>query len=386
MHFLRWVYAPSSPSVATVSVAINPSSQLLALGLAHGRVALFTLQSLLTLRRSSTAGSGQGLGTGGAAAVAGAGGPRAVPGQGGAAAAAGGAAVLPDPLRVLSLTDWGWSSTITGAAAVMQWSPDGRVLAVGYGRRGMAVWTPSGCRLMCSLRQAAPAATPLSAALQPGVQGVYGGAATPRHPGGTEQPQTQFHAAGPEPSGSSPSSPLGRGNGKSVLSHPSLLNPQVVAAEVGVLEVRAVQLSLYNNSWLSAAVHWCGKRKILSCTTAAAPAVCRTRSLRCAGGPKATSCWLRSVAVERQLASWSRTLHALWRGSTAPRRSTRRRGMATAAHGMRTAAAPPTLQLLPAEQQQMPCPAGRPRFGGSRACTRCRRPTESSLSRRTSPR
>ncbi len=35
----------------------------------------------------------------------------------------------------------------------MEWSPDGRALAVGYGRQGMAVWSASGCRLMCTLRQ-----------------------------------------------------------------------------------------------------------------------------------------------------------------------------------------------------------------------------------------
>ena len=31
----------------------------------------------------------------------------------------------------------------------LEWSPDSRVLAVGYQRQGLTVWSPSGCRLMC---------------------------------------------------------------------------------------------------------------------------------------------------------------------------------------------------------------------------------------------
>lgn len=38
----------------------------------------------------------------------------------------------------------------------MEWSPDGRALAVAYSGQGVVVWSPSGCRLMCSLRQPPP--------------------------------------------------------------------------------------------------------------------------------------------------------------------------------------------------------------------------------------
>ena len=62
---------------------------------------------------------------------------------------------VPKPLRVLSLSDWGYGSAALGGARFLRWSPDGQVIAVGYGHGGVAVWTPSGCRVMCTLRQAA---------------------------------------------------------------------------------------------------------------------------------------------------------------------------------------------------------------------------------------
>ena len=252
VHFHRWAYIPASPSVGAVSAAINPTSQLLALGLAHGRVAIYSLPSLLSLRRASTTGGsvhgGHGLGGGGGGSAA------PTPQQ---PAAGGGGA--PDPLRVLSLTDWGYSSTVTGGAAVMQWSPDGRVLAVGYGRRGMAVWTPSGCRLMCSLRQAAPAAAPQSAALQPGLHGTHV-PATPREQRGTPSaaPREQLRGAGsprrgaaqkaqprPQPQAQGQAQPSGAEldpspstSPTSLLQHQSsLLSQQALVPEAGVMEV-----------------------------------------------------------------------------------------------------------------------------------------------------
>ncbi|KAK9831279.1 hypothetical protein WJX74_010194 [Apatococcus lobatus] len=59
----------------------------------------------------------------------------------------------PDPLRVMSLADWGHGPESTGSVADLQWSPDSRALAVGWRRSGLGLWSPSGCRLMCSLRQ-----------------------------------------------------------------------------------------------------------------------------------------------------------------------------------------------------------------------------------------
>ena len=41
--------------------------------------------------------------------------------------------------------------TDTGAATVLEWSPDSRVLAVGYARRGLSLWSLFGCRLQCAI-------------------------------------------------------------------------------------------------------------------------------------------------------------------------------------------------------------------------------------------
>ena len=54
-------------------------------------------------------------------------------------------------LRVLSLRDWGIAPRAVGRVADARWTPDGVAIAVGYRRAGLAVWTPGGCRLMCTL-------------------------------------------------------------------------------------------------------------------------------------------------------------------------------------------------------------------------------------------
>lgn len=96
-----------------------------------------------------------------------------------------------EPLRIISLADWGYEPEVTGSVADLQWSPDNRALAVrlkltllfwsgtcrsktdfckpactgldklscwigkvGWRRSGLGLWTPSGCRLLCSVRQA----------------------------------------------------------------------------------------------------------------------------------------------------------------------------------------------------------------------------------------
>lgn len=58
------------------------------------------------------------------------------------------------PLRNLTLADWGHNTEITGAVHDIQWSQDCTTFATGYSQCGVAVWTPSGCRLMCSLPHA----------------------------------------------------------------------------------------------------------------------------------------------------------------------------------------------------------------------------------------
>jgi hypothetical protein len=62
-------------------------------------------------------------------------------------------------VRTLELQDWGHTPQQTGGVSDLAWAPDCRALAVGFRRQGLVVWTPSGCRLLCTLRQPAPEAT-----------------------------------------------------------------------------------------------------------------------------------------------------------------------------------------------------------------------------------
>lgn len=192
-RFLRWIYKPASPVFAAVSAAVQPSGNFIAVGLAHGRVAMYSMGSILSSGQSNNSEGpveGRSDGDGGAPAT------RQL-----------------TPNRVLSLTEWGYSSRLVGAAHVIQWSPNGQVLGVGYALRGMAVWTPSGCRVMCSLRQAA--------------QGMVGTDVMPDHHRNSTSEGlesvlgdwTDFDAA---------------------LGSPSGLNPQHgrPSSEAGVLEVR----------------------------------------------------------------------------------------------------------------------------------------------------
>lgn len=59
-------------------------------------------------------------------------------------------------VRSLDLVDWGHTVRQTGGVAQLAWAPDNRALAVGFERQGLVVWTPSGCRLLCTLRQPLP--------------------------------------------------------------------------------------------------------------------------------------------------------------------------------------------------------------------------------------
>ena len=52
---------------------------------------------------------------------------------------------------ILSLEAWGYECFDIGNVSALEWSPDGRAVAVGYGRKGMTVWSTRGCRLFSSL-------------------------------------------------------------------------------------------------------------------------------------------------------------------------------------------------------------------------------------------
>ncbi|XP_078157744.1 uncharacterized protein LOC144553444 isoform X3 [Carex rostrata] len=56
-------------------------------------------------------------------------------------------------LRTISLFDWGYSAEDTGPVSCIAWTPDNCAFSVGWRYRGMAVWSVSGCRLMCTARQ-----------------------------------------------------------------------------------------------------------------------------------------------------------------------------------------------------------------------------------------
>ena len=55
-----------------------------------------------------------------------------------------------------SISPWSWISITVvnlGPARMLAWTSDGRALAVGWELRGLAVWSISGCRLMCTVPQ-----------------------------------------------------------------------------------------------------------------------------------------------------------------------------------------------------------------------------------------
>ena len=56
-------------------------------------------------------------------------------------------------MRKLSLSGWYFEPEDVGAAKHLAWTPDGAALVVGWERRGLAVWSVSGCRLMWTLPQ-----------------------------------------------------------------------------------------------------------------------------------------------------------------------------------------------------------------------------------------
>lgn len=248
LQLFRWVHKPAGPGApCVVAAAINPASQMLALGLSHGRVAIYTIQSLLSAAQRAGHPSHPSLhalhqrtgSTGDSTA-------QNSPGSGGAG--------QPEPTRILSLADWGYRSSVVGAAAQLQWSPDGRVLAVGYSLRGMAVWTPSGCRLMCTLRQAAATTAPgglAAAGTSPSMQ-----LPTPAPVDSSKQEawrRSSTDSLGP-PTGSPRRAAAAAGGG--LWPQHSNLNPSK-APEAGVLEVGGAALGrpfcMIARQWVAAA-------------------------------------------------------------------------------------------------------------------------------------
>jgi RAB6A-GEF complex partner protein 1 len=61
------------------------------------------------------------------------------------------------------LITFSYSVEDTGPVSCIAWTPDNCAFAVGWRYRGMAVWSVSGCRLMCTARQSglASASSPI---------------------------------------------------------------------------------------------------------------------------------------------------------------------------------------------------------------------------------
>lgn len=60
------------------------------------------------------------------------------------------------PNRVIgssAYTECRYSMEDTGPVSCIAWTPDNCAFAVGWKFRGLAVWSVSGCRLMCTIRQ-----------------------------------------------------------------------------------------------------------------------------------------------------------------------------------------------------------------------------------------
>jgi hypothetical protein len=99
-----------------VCARLSPATRTVAVGTRRGEVLLFHL------------GGGGGGGGGGGSPAAGA----------SANADAG------RHLRTFSLSDWGYTPEDTGRVSDLRWSADGSACAVGWSRRGLAVWSAAG--------------------------------------------------------------------------------------------------------------------------------------------------------------------------------------------------------------------------------------------------
>ena len=105
-----------------VVAALSPNGHLLAVGGGGGETALFDVAPLL--------------------------------GSTGAGEDATSPPPRPRVTCVLTLADWGHAPSDCGPVSCLRWSPLGDAVAVGWRGRGLALWSTSGCRLLCTVRQA----------------------------------------------------------------------------------------------------------------------------------------------------------------------------------------------------------------------------------------
>lgn len=132
----HWL-VPSSPSDKACFVRAGGAGGTVALGCLSGNVDLFRISA------DASAAAGAPFGPAGGARSS-----TGRPSNDSLSHSSHAARVL-----TLGLSDWGVRPADTGAVSALSWAPGGRCVAVGWRRRGCAVWSASGCRLMSTIRQ-----------------------------------------------------------------------------------------------------------------------------------------------------------------------------------------------------------------------------------------
>ena len=160
-HYLQWVYLPKDARDVATSVAIQPLGHLIAIGLKNSGVKIIKTSSIKNnmLISSGVANSEQNID-----------GEKYLERKWTSTRDVDGsisAKLSALELKILSLAEWGHAPSCLGAVSSISWSPDGRVVAVGYEKKGVVVWTPSGCRVFCTLGQGPQASSSIHGPLSP---------------------------------------------------------------------------------------------------------------------------------------------------------------------------------------------------------------------------
>ena len=160
-HYLQWVHLPRDARDVATSVAIQPLGHLIAIGIKNSGVKIIKASSIKNNMLISTGmtSSEQNMDS-----------EKLLEKKWTSTADADGAIsakLSALELKMLSLAEWGHAPSCLGAVSSISWSADGRVVAVGYERKGVVVWTPSGCRVFCTLGQGPQASSIIHGPLSP---------------------------------------------------------------------------------------------------------------------------------------------------------------------------------------------------------------------------
>ena len=139
-----WLPGVEDAVLARVAPDVGGARRI-AVGTRSGEVRLYAMRDDGGSERGDRNGAGSGDGSG------------AGSGDGSVTASVVASVSVPVPVfasvGTLGVADWGYTPRDTGPVSDARWTRDGGAIAVGWRRRGLAVWTPSGCRVMCTLRQ-----------------------------------------------------------------------------------------------------------------------------------------------------------------------------------------------------------------------------------------